>query len=130
MKLRGPVAWMAKNTVAANLLMMVIIVAGALGSTQIKQEVFPAFELDIVTASVAYPGASPEEVEQGIVLAIEEAVRGVDGIKRVGGSSNEGIGTVWAELLIETDRDQAIADIKSEVDRIQSFPEHWSESSP
>ena len=61
---RGPVAWMAKNTVAANLLMMVIIVAGALGSTRIKQEVFPAFELDIVTASVAYPGASPEEVEE------------------------------------------------------------------
>ena len=56
-------------------------------------------------------------------MAIEEAVRGVDGIKRVGGSSNEGVGTVWAELLIETDRDQAIADIKSEVDRIQSFPE-------
>ena len=123
MKTTGPIAWMAHNPVAANLLMLMILVAGLLGMTRIKQEVFPEFELDMVLISVVYPGASPEEVEQGIVLAIEEAVRGVDGIKRVGGSSNEGVGTVWAELLIETDRDQAIADIKSEVDRIQSFPE-------
>ena len=120
---RGPVAWMAKNTVAANLLMMVIIVAGALGSTRIKQEVFPAFELDIVTASVAYPGASPEEVEQGIVLAIEEQVRGLDGVKRVSSTATEGAGAVIIELLLDADKEQALSDVKSAVDRIQSFPE-------
>jgi multidrug efflux pump subunit AcrB len=114
---------MAKNPVAANLMMFIILVAGALGMTRIKQEVFPEFELDMVTVTTIYPGASPEEVEQGIVLAVEEAVRGVDGVKRVGGNSYEGAGTVWAELLIDAERDQVIADIKSEVDRIQSFPE-------
>ena len=56
---RGPIAWMARNTVAANLLMIVVIVAGAIGATRIKQEVFPGFELDLVTVSVVYPGASP-----------------------------------------------------------------------
>jgi multidrug efflux pump subunit AcrB len=120
---RGPIAWMARNTVAANLLMIVIIVAGALGSTRVKQEVFPEFELDIVTASVAYPGASPEEVEQGIVLAIEEQVRGLDGVKRVSSTATEGLGAVTVELLLDADKEQALADVKSAVDRIRSFPE-------
>jgi multidrug efflux pump subunit AcrB len=120
---------MAKNPVAANLLMVIILVAGLLGLSTVKQEVFPEFELDMVTVSVAYPGASPEEVEQGVVLAIEEAVRGLNGIKRVGGTSNENAGVVWAELLIDADRDQVVSDVKSAVDRIQSFPEETEQPS-
>lgn len=118
----GPIAWMAKNPVAANLLMIIILVAGLLGVSRIQQEVFPEFELDMVIVTVAYPGASPEEVEQGVVLALEQAVRGIDGVKRVGGTSNENVGSVWAELLVGADRDQAISDIKAAVDQIQSFP--------
>ncbi|MEC8191891.1 MAG: efflux RND transporter permease subunit [Myxococcota bacterium] len=122
MNASGPIAWMARNPVASNLLMIIILVAGLLGVSRIKQEVFPEFELDMVIVTVAYPGASPEEVEQGVVLAIEQAVRGIDGVKRVGGSSNENAGSVWAELLVDADRDQAISDIKAAVDQIQSFP--------
>ena len=129
MKDSGAIVWMAKNPVAANLLMVIILVAGLLGMHTIKQEVFPEFELDMVTVSVAYPGASPEEVEQGVVLAIEEAVRGLNGIKRVGGTSNENAGVVWAELLIDADRDQVVSDVKSAVDRIQSFPEETEQPS-
>jgi len=120
---RGPLAWMAKNPVAANLLMIVIIVAGALGATGIKQEVFPEFALDIVTVSVPYPGASPEEVEQGIVLAIEESVRGIDGVKRVNSTASENVGAVQVELLLDAEPEQVLSDIKTAVDRIQSFPE-------
>ena len=94
---------MARNSVAANLLMIVILVGGALGASRIKQEVFPAFDLDLVRVTVVYPGASPEEVEQGIVLAVEEVVRGVDGVKRVTSGSAEGAGAVRAELLIDAD---------------------------
>jgi len=123
MKNTGPIAWMARNPVAANLLMVIILVAGLLGMSRIKQEVFPEFELDIVTVNVVYPGASPEEVEQAAILAIEEAVRGIDGIKRVGANSSENGGNVWAEILLDANREQVTSDIKSAVDRIQSFPE-------
>jgi multidrug efflux pump subunit AcrB len=118
----GPIAWMAKNTVAANLMMFVLLVGGWLVGSRVKQEVFPEVELDVVRVAVAYPGASPAEVEQGILLAIEEAVRGVDGVKKVTSSATEGSGSVAMELLLGADPDKALADAKSAIDRITSFP--------
>ena len=120
---RGVIAWMARNSVAANLLMMVIIVGGLLAVMQVKQEVFPEFDRDLINVTVPYPGASPSEVEQGIVLAVEEAVRGIDGVKRITSVAAEGVGTVNVELLVTADRQKALADVKNAVDRIQSFPE-------
>nr|HMR05794.1 hypothetical protein [Polyangiaceae bacterium] len=67
----GPLAWMTKNAVASNLLMLVLIIGGLFTLPSIKQEVFPEFELDFVLVNVPYPGASPAEVEQGVVLALE-----------------------------------------------------------
>ncbi len=121
-KYTGPIAWMANNAVAANLLMVVLIVGGLLVGRSIKQEVFPEFELDMVSITVPYPGASPAEVEQGIVLAVEEAVRGLDGIKRITATARESMAAVTVELLIDANRDKAAADIKAAVDRITSFP--------
>jgi multidrug efflux pump subunit AcrB len=123
------IAWIAKHGVAANLLMVVILAAGALGMMRTKQEVFPSFQLDAIAVSVPYPGASPNEVEQGIVLAVEESVRAVDGVKRVTSTSSEGVGTVMIELLIEADPNNVLNDLKTEVDRIQSFPEEAEEPS-
>jgi len=114
---------MARNSVAANLLMVMILLAGAMGLTQVKQEVFPEFELDLVSVGVVYPGASPDEVEQGIVLAIEEAVRSIDGVKRVTSTAAEGAAGVSVELQLGVDRDKVLADVKTAVDRIQTFPE-------
>jgi multidrug efflux pump subunit AcrB len=119
----GAIAWMASNPVAANLIMFICLVGGFIMSTQIRQEVFPEFESDIVTVTVAYPGASPEEVEKGIVLAIEERVTGLDGVKKVTSSSVEGSGTVTVEALAGADVERLAQDVKSEVDRITSFPE-------
>ena len=84
---------------------------------------FPQFELDLVLISVPYPGASPEEVEQGVVLAIEEAVRGVDGVKELRSTAGEGVGSVSVELLTGVDAKNTLADIKSAVDRIVTFPQ-------
>ncbi len=123
----GAIAWMARNSVAANLLMIVIVLGGIFGLMQVKQEVFPAFELDIVTVQVPYPGASPSEVEQGIVLAVEEELRGLDGVKRVTSTAGEGFGQVRAELLIDADRQKLLSDVKTAVDRISSFPEEAEE---
>lgn len=119
----GAIAWMASNPVAANLIMLLCLVGGLLMTTRIKQEVFPEFESEIVTVTVAYPGASPEEVEKGIVLSIEERVTGLDGIKKVTSSSVEGAGTVTVEALEGTDMERLAQDVKGEVDRISSFPE-------
>ena len=74
---KGPIAWMASHGVAPNILMLVFIVGGLFMTTQIKQEVFPSFTPDTVTVMVPFPGASPEEVEEGVILAIEEEVRAV-----------------------------------------------------
>ncbi len=118
----GAVAWMARNPVAANLLMMFLLIGGLVMSCQVKQEVFPETELDMVSISVPYPGASPAEVEQGIILAVEEAVRGIDGVKRVVATASEGRASINAELTVDADKEKALADIKSGVDRIVSLP--------
>ncbi len=118
----GPIAWMARNPVAANLLMIVILVGGLVGALQVKQEVFPEFDLDMVNVTVPYPGATPEDVEQGIVRAVEEAVRGIDGVKRVNSTSGEGVGTVAVELLLDADPDKVLGDVKNAVDRVTVFP--------
>ena len=120
---RGAIAWMAQNSVAANLLMLVLMIGGVIMGFRVQQEVFPEFELDIVQIQVPYPGASPAEVEQGIVLAVEEAVRGLDGVKRVTSNAVEGGGTIRVELLSDADSGRAQQDIKNAVDRITSFPQ-------
>jgi multidrug efflux pump subunit AcrB len=119
----GAIAWMARNPVASNLLMFVILLGGLFTMLRVKQEVFPSFELDIVGISVPYPGASPAEVEQGVVLAVEEAVRALDGVKRVSSTSSEGMGNVSVEVLLGEDPDKVLNDVKSAVDRVASFPE-------
>lgn len=123
MTTQGPIAWMTKNKVAANLLMFVFLVGGLIVGSKVKQEIFPEFELDIVNVSVLYPGASPEEVEEGIILAIEDEVRSIDGVKKVSSSSFEGQGTVSIEVLTGFNGSKVLQDVKNSVDRIQSFPE-------
>lgn len=125
---RGPIAWMAGHSVAANLLMALFLVGGLFWALQIKKEVFPDFELDIVTISVPYPGASPEEVERGIILVIEEAVEGLVGIKEFTATAREGVGTVSVEILEGENIQRLAQDIKNEVDRITSFPEEAEEA--
>jgi multidrug efflux pump subunit AcrB len=119
---KGPLAWMTQNSVAANLMMFLLLIGGFVMLGRLKQEVFPEVDLDTISVNVAYPGASPSEVEQGAILAVEEAVRGVEGIKKITATANEGSAMVNAELLISADPDEALNDIKSAVDRITSFP--------
>ncbi|MEM6925749.1 MAG: efflux RND transporter permease subunit [Myxococcota bacterium] len=123
----GAIAWMARNPVAANLLMLIIMVGGVVGLLRVKQEVFPSFDLDVVGVSVPYPGASPSEVEQGIVLALEEELRGLDGVKRVTATAVEGYGALSAELLLGENPDKLLADVKSAVDRVTTLPEEAEE---
>ena len=120
---RGPIAWMAGHSVAANLIMLMCLVGGFLTLRNIKQEVFPDIAMDIVTVSVSYPGASPEEVERGVILSVEEAVQGLDGVDEVTSVASEGQGTVNIEALLGADIQKLADDVKSEVDRIRTFPD-------
>lgn len=122
-KEKGPIAWMAAHAVAANLVMFILLVGGWFLASKVKQEVFPEFELDIVLISVPYPGASPEEVEKGIILASEEAVRGLEGVKKVTSTASEGSGSVVVELMTGTNPNKALQDVKNAIDRITSFPQ-------
>jgi multidrug efflux pump subunit AcrB len=120
---KGQISWMAGNSVAANLLMAMLLIGGLFFMSQIKQEVFPEFSEDQVSIRVPYSGASPEEVEQGIILAVEEAVIGLDGVDEVTSSAKEGMGTVTVTLLNGSDLEKLAQDIQSEVDRITTLPE-------
>ncbi len=119
---RGPLAWMAANPVAANLLMAVVLLGGMLSAFSLKQEVFPEFSIDMVSVTVPYPGASPREVEQGIVLVIEEAVRAIDGVRRVNSVASEGMASVSIQLLLGADQDRVVSDVTNEVNRITTIP--------
>ena len=119
----GVIGWMVHNRVTPNLLMLVFLLGGLFVSNQIKQEVFPDFELDMVNVVVPYPGASPEEVETGIILALEEAVRGVEGIKEMTATATEGAGTLAAEVDSDADAMRVYQDIRQAVDRITTLPE-------
>ena len=120
---KGVISWFARNPVAANLLMMALLVGGMLVGLGVKQEVFPDFELDMIAITVPYPGASPSEVEQGIVVAIEEAVRDLDGVDRVTSSAQEGAGRVYVSLELDAEPNKSLTDIKNAVDRLTSLPE-------
>jgi len=124
---RGPVAYMAKNSVAANLLMMFLLIAGYWSYTTIVQEVFAETSLDRVQISVAYPGASPQEVEESVVQKIEEAVEAVENVAQVTSSSAESVGSVTVEMEKNTDIDRALDDVKAEIDQIQTFPDEAEE---
>ena len=116
------IAWFAKNPVAANLLMVFIIVSGAISILSVKSETFPEFSLDMVSIEVPYLGAAPEEVEEAVCVRIEEAVLGIDGIKEITSTASEGVGLVMVELEIGADARKVVDDIKSQVDAIDTFP--------
>ena len=120
---KGPISWMARNPVAANLLMVILLIGGLISSRRIKKEVFPEIEPDQINITMVYPGASPQEVEEGILLAIEEAVRGLDGVKEVEARAGESVANVTVELQRGANKEKALSDVKNAVDRITSFPE-------
>lgn len=120
---RGLIAYMARNHVAANILMFTFLIGGVITAFFIKQETYPAYELDIIEFSMSYPGAAPEEVEEGILLAVEEEVRGLEAVKRIEARADEGRGSVQIELKEGFDPDRALQDVKVAIDRVSSFPE-------
>ena len=119
---KGIIAWFAANHVAANLLMLFIIVAGLMSAMTIRKEMQPEIELNWVQIQVPYLGAAPQEVEEGVVIKIEEAIQDVEGIKRLRSTAREGRGTVTAEIELDADFNAVMSEIKTKVDAISTFP--------
>ncbi len=121
--MKAMIGWFARNSVAANLLLAVILASGAITLPDLKEEVFPEISLDIITITAEYRGASPEDVEEAICLRVEDAVQGVDGIKQMTATASEGRGSVRLRLLAGYDVQQVLEDVKMSVDAIETFPE-------
>ena len=120
---KGVIAWFARNPVAANLLMLVIIAVGLGSAFSIQRAMFPAFDFELIFVTVPYPGAAPEEVEQGVVMKIEEAINDLDGIKRVESDSWESLGRIMIEPQEGVEVNKLFSDIQNRIDGIASFPE-------
>ncbi|MBW2265273.1 MAG: efflux RND transporter permease subunit [Deltaproteobacteria bacterium] len=125
--MKGILAWFAGNHVAANLLMLFILLAGTVTGLSMKLEVFPEISLDRISISMSYPGASPAEVEESIVIRIEEKIAGLEGIKRIDSEAREGFGSVSIEVMTDWDLNELLDDVKAEVDRITTFPDEAEE---
>ncbi len=121
--MRKAVAWFAENHVAANLLMIFLLLAGALTGLTMKLEIFPETALDRINISMVYAGASPAEVEEAVIRRVEESVAGLAGIKRIDSVAREGFGTVTLEVMKGWDLKKLLDEVKAEVDRISTFPE-------
>lgn len=119
---RGPVAYMARNGVVTNLLMFLIVAAGLLSINGLVQEAFPVIAFDHIEVSVPYPGATPDEVEESIVLKVEEQVEAVEGLREVSSVAAEGLASVMVGFRSGTDMGRALEEVKSVVGRIQTLP--------
>jgi multidrug efflux pump subunit AcrB len=121
--MKSVVAWFVGNHVAANLLMIFFLVAGTIVGLTMKVEVFPETELDIISVTTEYPGASPSEVEEAILRRIEEQIAGLAGIERIDSNAREGWGTVIIEVVNGWDLKKLLDEVKAEVDRITTLPD-------
>ena len=119
---KGLIAWFASNHVAANLLMLLILAFGIVSSITIRKQTTPDFELQTIQVSVPYLGAAPQEVEEGVVIKIEEAIQDIDGIVEINSTAREGRGTVVAEVATGEDINEVLNEIKTRVDAISTFP--------
>lgn len=118
----GPIRWFVHNPIAANLLMIFLLIGGALAIPALDKEFFPDFELNIVSVSMPYRGAGPSEVEQQLCMRIEEAVHDLNGIREIRSSARQGLGTVFIEAEVGYDIQRLSAEIRTRVDAITTFP--------
>lgn len=121
--MNGLISWWAKNSIAANLLMVAIFIAGVFSFFQLEREVFPSATFNGASVSIAWPGASPVEVEQQLILRVEEAVADIDGVKRIFSNAREGVGVINIEGIDSVDQTFFLNEVKNRVDGISTFPQ-------
>ncbi len=119
---RGIVPWFARNHVAANLLMIAILITGILSALSIKKEFFPEIDLQTIIVRVPYLGAAPVEVEDGVCIKIEESIQDLEGIELITSTASEGIATIEIELEPDYQVSELLDQIKFRIDAITTLP--------
>jgi len=119
----GIIAWFARNAIAANLLMAFILIGGFLTIQTIDKQMFPQVKINWISYTAPYPGAAPQEVEEGITIKIEEALKTVQGLKRIITYSNRNFSNGWFEVELDYDPQVVLEEVKSAIDSISSFPD-------
>ena len=120
---KGIIAWFARNSVAANLLLFLIVVAGVMSIFSVRKQMFPEITLNVISIQVPFPGAAPQEVEQGVIMLIEDALEDVDGVEEMTSRSQEGLGSVTIEVEPDYDVQVVMDEVKMLVDAIPNFPQ-------
>ena len=120
--MNGGIAWLARNPVAANLMMVLIVVAGLTATTETINELFPEVDLDLISIEVHYLGAAPEDVETGVVLRVEEAIQGIQGIKQIHSTADPDHAWIVAELDLGTDAQRVLDEVTTSVQALTTLP--------
>ncbi|MGI9532832.1 efflux RND transporter permease subunit [Lutimonas sp.] len=116
------ISYFIKYHVAVNVIILAVIIFGYLGTKSMKSSFFPLTDSRFINISVVYPGASPQEMEEGVVLKIEDNLKGIVGIDRVTSVSRENSASISIETMVDSDIDVVLAEVKNAVDRVPSFP--------
>ena len=118
----GIIAWFARNSVAANLLMIMVILLGVFSLSSLRREAFPSIEPDTISISISYDSGSAKQSEEGLAMKIEEQLEGVSGIKTITSTATGSGATVSVEKQSDYDLDTLLTDVKAKVDAISTFP--------
>ena len=118
------IEWFARNSVAANLLMVILLAGGLYSVFTIKKESQPPIETNFITVSMPFLGSSPEDVEEGVLVKIEESIQDIEGIHEIVSTGRRGSGTVQIEVAADYDVLEVMNEIKNRVDAISTFPEN------
>ena len=122
--MRHLIRWFSRNSVSANFLMAAILIAGITTWFKLKKEIFPETSTNVVSVGVPYPGATPEEVEKGVCIPIEEAIRDVEGVDIMRSTAANSYGVVYVEVSSGSNVRDVLDDIKTRVDSIENFAEN------
>jgi len=120
--MRKVIAYFIEHHVAVNVIIAAFAIFGVVGALSLKSSFFPLVDSNTITITVVYPGASPQEIEEGVVLKVEDNLKGIEGIDRITSASRENSGTITVEVLKEYDIDFMLLEVKNAVDRVPSFP--------
>lgn len=121
--MRNLVKFFIKKPIWANAVIVITILFGSYSLMNINKSFFPELDLNTILVNVAYPGASPEEMEEGVTIKIEQALRGIDGIELITSTSSENIASIRIKGYEDADMDEVYKDVENAVNSINSFPQ-------